>query len=357
MSPRTSPAAPARNVFAALALMAALSAARVACAQPISAENEREAVALAQRGVSARRAGRDDEALADFDRSLALSPRSSVRAQRGFALQALGRWVEAERALEEVARSDDAWVRQHRAAIDDALTTVRSHLAWLELAVDPARSEVLIDGAPASPRAPVRMPAGVVTVVVRCEGHYPVERPVTLRRGETARETIALRPRVEVAPPRSELTPAAALTATVASTPPVAPSSAAAQATAPIADAVASPRWIGPTALATAGAVSLGVGGALWAMRDGALRELSERGCVETDAEFVCDARSADVATARELHADASRDSVVSVVALVTGGALIAAGAAWMIVETLRRGPAHHRASVTVAPGGVRWTF
>lgn len=333
-----------RVCFAALVALAGAVEARVAGAQSVTAEAEREAVSLAQQGIAARRAGRDVEALAAFDRSLALAPRASVQAQRGFALQALGRWIDAERALDAVARDDDPWVRRHRATIDGALAAVRSHLGWLELSVEPARSEVLVDGVAAVAGAPVRLPAGAVSVVARCEGHYGVERSVVVRAEETAREAIVLRPRVDETP---------AVTAPPVVVAPV----AAPVVVAPPPRDDARVRWIGPTALAGAGVVSLGVGIGLWVLRENTLGTLSSRGCVETDAEFVCDARRTDVTAARALHDDASRESTASTATLLVGGALVVAGAGWMLAEVLRHNTSRERAGITLTPGGVRWTF
>lgn len=309
---------------------------------------EREALALAQQGLVARRAGRDAEALASFERALTLAPRASMRAQRGFALQALGRWVEAERALEALASSEDPWVRRHRTTLDTALAEIRGHLGWLEVSVDPAGGELLVDGVSTAGVTRLRWPAGSVAVVARREGYYPVERFATVRPQETVRETITLRPRVidpSPEPLRHILPSPQPLTPTVpATTPAVAPPT-------PM------PSRVGPLLLGGAGLVSVGVGVGLWLLRDGALRELTAEGCVETATEFVCDPRRIDPGTANERHAEASSLGRVGPSLLVVGGAMVIAGAAWMLVGALQRGGPPPRAGLGWTPGGVQWRF
>jgi hypothetical protein len=326
------------------AALLVLGSAQQVRAQGSPASAEREALALAQRGLAARREGRDADALAEFERSIALAPRASVQAQRGFALQALGRWIDAERALESLAPSDDAWVRRHRVTIDGALTEIRTHLGWLELTVDPPGSETLVDGTAATSGERLRWPAGSVSVVVRREGYYPVERSVAVRPLETVRETIALRPRVPEAPP-------------ILAPEPVVPAPRG-PAMPPVAvDPVRAPSWVGPTILGGAGLASLGVGVALWLLRDGALRALTTEGCVETAEAFVCDPRRIDAATARDRHEEATSLGDASPSLIVVGGAMVVAGAAWMLVGALQRGGPAPRAGLVGTPGGVRWSF
>jgi hypothetical protein len=157
-----------RRTRAALFLaLATVSFAATAAAQ--------DAAGLVRAGVTARREGRDADALALFERAAQSDARASTLAQVGFALQALGRWAEAEAQLERVSALDDPWVLRHRDVIDGALVTVRSHLATLELACSPAGAEVFVDGRSigVAPLArPVRLAAGSVTVTARLEGYF-----------------------------------------------------------------------------------------------------------------------------------------------------------------------------------------
>ena len=313
-----------------------------ALAQTPPGDAAREAESLAATGLAARRAGQDAAALTAFERAYALAPRVSVQAQIGFALQALGRWVEAERALDAVSQSQDAWVQRHRATVDASLAAVRGHLGWLVIDVEPAGSEVRVEGASIAAGSPVRRPVGSVTVSAAHADHYPAERAVEIRAGETTRESIVLRLRAPE--------PAAA---------PIVPAPVAPVAPPPVVhvDVITAPplRWVGPVVLAGAGVATLGLGAGLWFARNVALDGVTAGGCVETPAEFVCDARTANVAAARSAHDDAASLSTASVVSFAVGSALLAAGAGWLLVEALGR-PRHGRA-VSFEPGGVRWSF
>jgi hypothetical protein len=328
---------------AALLFAASLACASVCSAQTSEAETEQRAMALARDGLVARREGRDADALAAFERSLALSERASVRAQLGFALQALGRWVDAEQTLARVAALDDPWVRRYRATIDESLALVRAHLGWLEVSVDPADSEVLVDGAVLNTRAGIRIPIGAITVTARREGRFSVERSVSILPGQTTTETIVLRPRpIEPQPvvARVERT----VPTPVAARPP---------------RAQERPRdnrgWIGPSVTLGVGAVTVGASALLWALRERSLGALRELGCVETASEFVCASGVVDAGRARAAHSDAAATGAASAVTVIVGGATLAAGVAWAVIEALSRG--RERRALTLSPGGVHWVF
>lgn len=338
-----------RALVAALALGLSLVA-PIARAQTTPSQAEHEALAEARRGLVARREGRDDEARQAFERSLSLSPRASVRAQLGFALQALGRWVDAEAALLAAVDPRDPWVRRHRATIDAALVAVRAHLGTLTLSVQPADATLRIDGVETSANVTSRLAAGTVTVSARREGYYGTERAVVIRAGDTLRESFDLRVREpEPTPPpvRSPSPPLAHGTE-----PPSRPLPEALFA-------ASSPRretrhWGGPAVVAGVGALSVGAGVALWVARNAALDDVLALGCVETTAEYLCSSAS-DVTAARELHGRAGAFAGASTAALVAGGALIAVGAGWLLVEGLRS--RRDEAGVRATPGGVQWSF
>jgi hypothetical protein len=348
------------------ALLAALVlciAASSASAQAPS-DTETEALAEAQRGLAARRDGRDEEARQAFERSLALAPRASVQAQLGFALQALGRWVEAEATLAAAAELEDAWIDRHRATIDGALAEVRAHLGTLTLSVVPADATLRIDGVPTSAEVASRLPAGTVTISAQREGYYGTERVVVIRAGDTRRESFELRAR------EPEPTPTSDGAASTATDPSIGPTYDR------VAEGLLAPgteetgteetgteetgtgetrHWGGPATTMGVGALSLGAGLALLVARDSALAGLLSHGCVETPTEYVC--ASSDAAAARQSHADAESYAAASTTTLVAGGALLALGAGWLLVEWLRAPSAHDEAGIDVTPTGVRWTF
>lgn len=339
------------------ALLAALllwSAATTAGAQS-SADSETEALAEARRGLAARRDGRDEEARQAFERSLALAPRASVRAQLGFALQALGRWVEAEATLAAAAELDDPWIERHRATLDTSLAEVRAHLGTLILSVVPADATLRIDGVPTPVDVPTRLPAGSVTISVQREGYYGTERVVVVRAGDTLRESFELRAREAESPPPSD-------TRVVSVGPTVVPETGPPLDVTPP-DAVVEPtpdldidlrHWGGPTLTMGVGALGLGAGFALLAGRDSALAALLSHGCVETPTEYVCAPSGAMDASAS--HADAETFAATSTAALAAGGALLAIGGVWLLVEGLRP-PSTRSDGVRVGPTGVQWTF
>lgn len=332
----------------------ALLAALVLCIAASSAgaqapsDTETEALAEAQRGLAARRDGRDEEARQAFERSLALAPRASVQAQLGFALQALGRWVEAEATLAAAAELDDAWIERHRATIDGALAEVRAHLGTLTLSVVPADATLRIDGVPTREGVAMRLPIGSVTISVQREGYYGTERVVVIRGGETLRESFELRAREEPTRPESL-------------TPPVPEAEPDERPTDPSVSPAPEPtsleprHWGGPTVALGVGVVSLGVGLALVAMRDTALTALLSLGCVETPSEYLCASSAREAA--RTSHAEAESFAAASTATLATGTALVLVGAGWLLVEWLRPSSTHVEEGIQITPTGVQWTF
>jgi hypothetical protein len=87
-----------------------------------------EVTRLLREGVALRASGKDLEALAVFERALALQPLGRVQAQRALAEQALGRLEAAAQHLVEALASPDPWVARHRAELDGALATIRAQL-------------------------------------------------------------------------------------------------------------------------------------------------------------------------------------------------------------------------------------
>jgi hypothetical protein len=129
---------------------------------------------LAAEGLELRRAGRDAEALAVFERALAIDGSPRTRAQVALAEQALGLWVEAERDLfNALSHADDPWFSQHEAALQAALETIRSHLATLEVESNVDGAELWLNGAKRGVLplpSPLRVVAGVLALEVRAAG-------------------------------------------------------------------------------------------------------------------------------------------------------------------------------------------
>ena len=106
-----------------------------------------EAEAHIQNGIGLRRAGRDADALLEFQQAYAIVPTPRAQAQIALALHALGDWLGAERGLQQaLGDGGDPWIAEYRGALEGALATVRAHLAWLSVSVNVPAGELLING-------------------------------------------------------------------------------------------------------------------------------------------------------------------------------------------------------------------
>jgi hypothetical protein len=187
---------PARLLALAIAAFLALLAARAGAEEPESETHIRQ-------GVDLRRAGRNGEALVEFQKAFALDPSPRARAQIGLALQALGDWVGAERWLQEaIEAKDDEWIERYRPVLDGALATIGAHLGRLFVETNVADAEVAVNGATPQPAsgAAIRVLAGTVDVVVRAQGYAEARRRIEVAPDGEAHESFRLDP-VPVAPP------------------------------------------------------------------------------------------------------------------------------------------------------------
>src|SRR3954468_24458225 len=103
-----------------------------------------EAEAHIQKGLELRRKSRDAEALAEFEEAMKSSPSARAKGQVGLAQMAVGLFEAAEVTLSEVLSSsaDDSWVSAHRAALNDALAKIRSHLGTFNAIGEPQGASV-----------------------------------------------------------------------------------------------------------------------------------------------------------------------------------------------------------------------
>jgi hypothetical protein len=180
-------------------------------------------------GIELRRERKDAEALAEFRRAYSLRPTARALAQAGFAEQALGRWLEAERDVAQALASvDDAWIVEHRDRLSEALLEIRSHLGAVELSADAPDVELWIDGARvAALPYTLRAPAGLVDVELRSKGRPPLSRQFEIAAQRTLSHRIHFEPSsnaqpapIVVPPPMAATTPPQA----ARETPPPAPS-------------------------------------------------------------------------------------------------------------------------------------
>ena len=170
--------------------------------------------ALVAEGLELRRQGRDAEALERFTRAHEESGAPRALAQMGLAEQALGRWLDAERHLDEAIATGDPWIAERRALLTEALVAIRARLASVDASASVEGAELYLNGAPAGTlplAAPVRVVAGSIDIEVRAEGHRSLRRTVEARGGQLVREHFELRAvEPEPAPEPSAEAPVAA---------------------------------------------------------------------------------------------------------------------------------------------------
>lgn len=192
---------------AALLVLAALTVAPMARADG--------ADALIEQGIVLREAGKDAEALVQFQKAYGIAPTPRALAQMALAEQALGRWVTAEAHLDRALHSvQDTWIMKNRAALDGALVTIAKHLGDLEVTGGLEGAEVLLDGESVGKlplAAPLRAEVGTRTLELKRDGYYPVSRVITIASDQPARVAAEMKPRAADAdrpanpPPPKEL--------------------------------------------------------------------------------------------------------------------------------------------------------
>lgn len=170
-------------------------------AAPVSPEE------LVRRGVVERTAGRDEAALALFQRAWEDGRSPVALAQIAVTEQSLGRWVLAERHLREALYSfDHPYIQRNRAALEQAYATIRRHVGTLVVVCNVPTATVWIDGeqlaSPSSGSEPLRLLVGTHRLEVRAEGYYTVSRPIEITPDVPAREEATLR--AEERGPRSD---------------------------------------------------------------------------------------------------------------------------------------------------------
>jgi hypothetical protein len=293
------------------------------------AEGDPATTDLLLKALELRRQHRNEEALALYEQVFAVSPTPAVRAQRGLAEQALGRWMIAEEDLESALASDDPWVARKRASLDSARLVVREHLAWLRVDVDVPRAEVLLDGKPIAVGSEARVPAGTGTVEVRAEGFTPNVRPVSLAPSEHVHWTVTLAPLVAAVPPVAAPAPS--------EVPASSPPPPAATITPPV-EAPRESRSIVPTlslALGIAGVAGIATGSYFGA------RTFQDR----SNERMHCIGGCTTVAA--NDYSDAQTSASISTVAIVAGAGLAVGGAAlWF----LGRSSPHTTGALQVTP-------
>jgi hypothetical protein len=177
---------------------------------------------LIDQGLQARRDGNDEQALALFTQAWERSRSPRARAQIGLAEQALGHFADAETHLREaLGATNDPWVRERRAALEEAIAAVGARLGTLDLRCNVPDAVVRIDGREIVRLplvAPLRLEPGVLTVEVRAVGYVPITRSVTVEARGLSRQSFELAR--EEAPAPGSRAGGAAIGATIDAPPP-----------------------------------------------------------------------------------------------------------------------------------------
>lgn len=176
---------------ALVVVLGMLLASAIASAQAESAQE------LIDRALALREEGRDEEALALFQRAHELEASAQTLAQIALAEQALGRFREAERDLVSALQQGGPFITRHRSTLEEALETIRGHLGELELTggVDGAEVRVNGDVVGTLPLPPIAVEAGLAVVEIEAPGYMPYQRQVEIAPRERARREVTLVPR------------------------------------------------------------------------------------------------------------------------------------------------------------------
>lgn len=168
-------------------------------AAPPDPEASETGADLVEQAIRLRRLGKDTEALGVLKQALDQNPTSMrVRVHLATAYQAVGDWLSAYAQLDEaLQRPDDPYVARHSEILENASRTIAEHLGMLEVGGSPTGAAVLLNGQRVGvlPMAePIRATIGSYVLEVEMTQHYPISRPVTIKRGTLTRESVQLRP-------------------------------------------------------------------------------------------------------------------------------------------------------------------
>jgi hypothetical protein len=158
---------------------------------------DREEV-LIRKGVELRRKGKNQEALASFQRAYEVTHTGRAAAQLGLCEQALKQWLGAHIHLTDaLAAESDIWISEHRAILANALVEVKRQLGRVEVRGSPKGGLVVVNGEVSGRLAEdIAVPVlpGEVTVAVTAEGYARQEQNHRVEAGQILALNIALLP-------------------------------------------------------------------------------------------------------------------------------------------------------------------
>ncbi|MCC6898372.1 MAG: PEGA domain-containing protein [Polyangiaceae bacterium] len=126
------------------------------------------------------------QALALYDRAYALEQNPALLYNRGRALQALGRFPDAQDALEAFDAQAPDELKARVPKLRELLAEVRAKVSVLSLEANVSGARVLVNSRLVGTTplgAPLRLNAGLAWVEVTAEGHHPFKQKVELTGG------------------------------------------------------------------------------------------------------------------------------------------------------------------------------
>lgn len=182
--------------------IAGAEAAAGTTSRPVSAADAKRSEVLVKKGVEMRLVGKDLQAVPVFREAHELDPNGRTAGQLGLCLQAVGRWADAERHLSEsLENRENPWVEKNRMVLHDALETVKSHVARVEVSGQPEGASISVNGVVYGelPLAEaIAVNEGVADILASKEGFAPLVRSFTLKGGQYQRVGVDLQPLVDL---------------------------------------------------------------------------------------------------------------------------------------------------------------
>jgi hypothetical protein len=177
------------------------------------ADEAKDVEKIVRRGLDFRKAGRDAEALAEFQRAAKIEGSPRITAQIALAEQALGIWLDAHRdLLRAIEHADDSWIQKNRLALDKSRDVIESNLGRVEVWGAPSGAGVTFDDKSIGtlPSASTWLEPTQATLRVSAVGYEDYLRMLSVDAGSRLREHVDLRalpPRLAAVAP-AETTPA-----------------------------------------------------------------------------------------------------------------------------------------------------
>jgi hypothetical protein len=190
-------------LLAAPAAFADRPSSATASAASAAAAND-EAARLKKDGDDAFVKLRYADALRAYDASYQKKANPALDYNRGRALEALERYVEAVDAYERFLRDAPPELRERTSKLGEHVAELRTKIATIDLRVRPTGAKVLLRNVAVGTAplvAPLRVTAGPATIDVEAENYQPAHRELVLKGGTTQVVGIELQSKGSTAPP------------------------------------------------------------------------------------------------------------------------------------------------------------